>query len=244
MVEQHRGSGDGALTRRLAALRAKLERVSGGHEKEANRAGRGVVYCSGPLFCPEELGAMAEIARVLEETGCETFLPQRDGVEAFVMNQVDAPLANAWILRPIQNLVNRAVFALDIFQIAERCDSFVFNMNGRVPDEGGIVETAVAFAMGRPLLIYNGDRRSLAGGRPHPMIITAARTVVNDTSRIPSALESMAAVHAAAGPARSGLPPQVRRTVNFGRRVWKLLGMIGFLRPRNALLSAASIKNG
>ena len=56
-----------------------------------------IVYCSGPLFCPEELGVMRSIAQTLEDAGYQTFLPQRDGVEAFVMNQVDAPLANAWI---------------------------------------------------------------------------------------------------------------------------------------------------
>jgi len=68
------------------------------------------------------------------------------------------------------------------------------------------------------------------------VIVSAARTVVEDIRRIPAAVES-AAGRAAAGSARYELPPQVKRTVNFGRAVWKLLGMIGFLKPRNALLS-------
>lgn len=196
-----------------------------------------IVYCSGPLFCPEELGVMGSIARALEDFGFQTFLPQRDGVEAFVMNQVDAPLANAWIFKPIQTLVNKAVFALDIYQIIERCDGFVFNMNGRVPDEGGVVETAVAFACGKPLIIYCNDLRSLACGRSHPMIMSAARVVVDDIHQIPGAL---AGCMAGQTPPRSGaaaLPPQVRRTVAFGRSVWKLLRLIRFFAPQNALLS-------
>ena len=109
-------------------------------------------------------------------------------------------------------------------------------MNGRVPDEGGVVETAVAFALGRRLVIYAGDRRSLAGGRPHPMIVTAARAVADEIGRVPAALEGLTAGPAAADRAGYKLPPQVQRAVNFGRTVWKLLGMIGFLKPRNALL--------
>jgi nucleoside 2-deoxyribosyltransferase len=194
------------------------------------------VYCSGPLFCAEELGVMADIARVLEDAGHMTFLPQRDGVEAHVMNQVDSPIANAWIFRPIQTLVNRAVFALDIYQIIERCDSFVFNMNGRVPDEGGVVETAVAYACGKPLVVYRNDLRSLAGGRSHPMLMAAAEAVVDDISKIPAALARVAAGRAKESAFREGLPLQVRRAVAFGRTVWKLLRLIRFLRPRNALL--------
>lgn len=235
LVEKNRGGGEAALARRIVQLRTELVDATGGRGNNGKRAEGRVVYCSGPLFCPEELGAMSEIARELERAGCRTFLPQRDGVEAFVMNRIDSPLANAWIFKPLQNLVNRAVFALDIFQIVERCDSFVFNMNGRVPDEGGVVETAVAFALGRPLVVYNGDQRSLAAGRPHPMIVSAARTVVEDIRRIPAAVES-AAGRAAADSAPYELPPQVKRTVNFGRNVWRVLGMIGFLRPRNSLL--------
>mgnify|MGYP003808656401 CR=1 FL=1 len=195
-----------------------------------------IVYCSGPLFCPEELKVMGSIAQVLESAGYQTFLPQRDGVEAFVMNQVDAPLANAWILKPIQTLAHKAVFALDIYQLVERCDGFVFNMNGRVPDEGGVVETAVAFACGKPLVIYRNDGRSLACGRSHPMLISAAQVVVDDIHQIPEALAACAARRSFVLTRTAALPPQIRRTVAFGRRVWKLLRLIRFLAPKNALL--------
>lgn len=149
------------------------------------------------------------------------------------MNQVDAPLSNAWILKPIQTLVNKAVFALDIYQIVERCGGFVFNMNGRVPDEGGVVETAVAYATGKPLIIYGNDQRSLAYSQHNPMIVAAAQAAVTDIRQIPAAL-------AGCTPAPSGpipLPPQVQRNVRFGRRVWKLLRLIRPLAPANALIT-------
>ena len=44
-----------------------------------------IIYCSGPLFCPEEQGGMAALARVLEDAGYGTFLPQRDGLEAYLL---------------------------------------------------------------------------------------------------------------------------------------------------------------
>ena len=125
------------------------------------------VYCSGALFCPEEVQAMEEIASTLEGAGYSTYLPHLDGVEAFVLNAVNDPLANLLIFRPITRFVSRATFALDIFQILD-CDYFVFNMNGRVPDEGGVVETGVAFAAGKPVVIYRNDARDMPRSRASP----------------------------------------------------------------------------
>ena len=42
------------------------------------------IYCSGPLFCAEEVGGMSAIAKVLEDAGFQTFLPHRDGLEAYI----------------------------------------------------------------------------------------------------------------------------------------------------------------
>lgn len=231
LVREHRASGAEVVFEHITSLRDELLRTPSERTQTP-----GIVYCSGALFCPEELAVMQTIAQTLEEANCQTFLPQRDGVEAFVMNQVDAPLSNAWILKPIQTLVNKSVFALDIYQIVERCDGFVFNMNGRVPDEGGVVETAVAYATGKPLVIYGNDQRSLAYGRPNPMIVSAAQAVVTDIRQIPAALAGCTP----APPGPIPLPPQVRRDVRFGHRVWKLLRPIRPLAPANALISSGN----
>jgi hypothetical protein len=163
-------------------------------------------------------------------------------VEAYVMNSVDNPIANLFVFNPITRFVYRAVFALDIYQIIERCDYFVFNMNGRVPDEGVVVELGVAFACGKPLVIYKDDRRSLVGGWDSPVLCGASYTfpVVQDIERIPQELTGVIDRLEEFGesPLREeDVPPRVRDVVGFGRKVWSLARMMRFLRPRNALVS-------
>lgn len=199
------------------------------------------VYCSGALFSPEELAAMSEIADVLEASGYGTYLPQRDGVEAFVMNAVDSLVANLPVFLPFSRLVNSAVFSLDIYQIIEICDYFVFNMNGRVPDEGGVVETAVAFAMGKPIIIYKNDQRAPFKGFDSPLLLGASYTysVVDEIRNIPSALEILIQKLESLGDAHNpvaNLPPRVKQANDFGRKVWKFLQIVQFLKPTNRLL--------
>jgi len=200
------------------------------------------VYCSGPLFCPEEIGVMSNIAEVLEEAGFGTFLPHRDGVEAYVMNAVNNPFTNLFVFNPIARFVYGAAFALDIYQILERCDYGVFNINGRVPDEGVVVELAAAFACGKPLVIYKDDRRSLAGGWDSPMLSGASCTfsVVDDIARIPRELNGAIDRLEAFGESPykgDSIPLSVRDVVDFGRKVWWLARMMRSLRPKNALIS-------
>lgn len=196
-------------------------------------------YCSGPLFCPEEVAVMSDIASVLEENGFETFLPQRDGVEAFVMNVVNSGMASSRALSPITRLINKAVFAVDIYQIVERCDCLVFNMNGRIPDEGGVVETAVAFASGKPVVIYMSELPDTCGS-DGPMLYGAfsAFPVADEIEKIPGLLVGEVRD---AEPGRiqdgGGIPPRVRKTMAFGRSVCRLLEYIQFLKPKNKLVS-------
>ncbi len=177
------------------------------------------IYCSGPLFSPEELGGMSALARVLEADGFGTFLPQRDGIEAYVMRFVDSPLSTN--LFGMRERIDQAIFALDIFQIVERCAGFVFNMNGRVPDEGGVAEAAVAFSVGRPVLLYKNDRRSVFHGRDNSMITGLSPVApVSDLKEVPHALRSLLA--------RTPLAPteraeRLRDTVRLGQRIWKVL---------------------
>ncbi len=197
------------------------------------------VYCSGALFCPEEVRAMEQIAGALESAGYSTYLPHRDGVEAFVLNAVNMPLSNLLVFRPVTRFLYKATFALDIFEILE-CDYFVFNMNGAVPDEGGVVETGVAFAAGKPVVIYRNDPRGMPGRGGHPLLLGASGTfeTVDSVDMIPAALESAAARGRALGEGArgtGGMPPFVRRTATFGRRVHRVLGMASSLKPRNMM---------
>lgn len=198
------------------------------------------VYCSGALFCPEEVEAMAEIAEALEGAGCSTFLPHRDGVEAFVLNAVNAPLANLAIFRPVARFVSRATFALDVSKILD-CDGFVFNMNGRVPDEGGVVETGVAFAAGKPVVIYRNDSRDPRGVTANPMLAGASPgfETVSRVEEIPGALRDLAdrLGSPAAGPTSPtpAGPPFLLEVAAFGRKIDKVLRVASLLKPRNMM---------
>jgi len=181
------------------------------------------VYCSGPLFCPEEIGGMTAISSCLENQGYGTFLPHRDGLEAQVIKLVNSPV-NVNIFN-VRSLIDRAIFALDVYQIIERCDYFVFNMNGRVPDEGGVAETAIAFSAGKPIIIYKNDARTAFKGLDNSMITGLAySTKVNKIEKIPGELEKVAERLLSLGenPYKGeNLPPVMRKTVDFGRKVWK-----------------------
>ena len=197
------------------------------------------VYCSGPLFCPEEVKAMEEISGALEDAGYSTYLPHRDGVEAFVLNAVNAPLANLLVFRPITRFLSKATFALDIFQILE-CDYFVFNMNGRVPDEGGVVETGVALAAGKPVVIYRNDMRCTPGRNENPVLMGASATfeTIDRVEGIPAALESLEDRLRPLGAnpySVDGAPPFVRRVARFGKKVHRVIRMVSFLKPKNMM---------
>ena len=134
---------------------------------------------------------MTSIARVLEDAGYETFLPHRDGIEAYVMGAADHPLLGGILGRTVSRQVSKAIFALDVYQVVEGCDALVLNMNGRVPDEGAVSETAIAFAVGKPRVIYKQDERSLVAGADNSMLLGLSPTfsTVSDVEELPSALE-------------------------------------------------------
>ena len=179
------------------------------------------VYCSGPLFSPEERDTMAQIALTLEEAGYGTFLPQRDGVEAHVMKMVNSPL-NINVFN-IRKQIDRAIFSLDIYQLIERCDYIVLNMNGRVPDEGGLIEAAVAWSTGIPLLIYKNDDRTAFKGKDNSMITGLAVTEkVDDISQIPEALAKLKKKFGGKKETAASLehlPAHVREAMAHGRKV-------------------------
>lgn len=183
------------------------------------------VYCSGALFCPVEVAEMAGIAKSLEDAGYDTYLPHRDGGEAFVMNSIDTPIAGSPLLRPFTNYLTKVMFALDIYEIL-KCDYFIINLNGRVPDDGAVSELGVAFASGRPIIQFKSDLRSLSNGRDHPMIAGAALHIppVHQLEQIPVRLGvivkylSEFGVNTYEG---DKIPHSVKKIVNLGFKVWK-----------------------
>ncbi len=183
------------------------------------------IYCSGPLFSPEERWAMDRIAEVLEGASYDTFLPQRDGLEGLALGLSRAPGAQSRLLDPASALMRRAIFALDVYQVVEGCDGLVCNLDGRVPDEGAVVEVSIAFSIGKPLVLYKADDRTSFSGWDNPMItgLTRSFTTVSDIDRLP---REMRAALSAGRRDPVELGRELARVVAFGREVWRLLALV------------------
>lgn len=172
------------------------------------------IYCSGPLFCAEEVGGMTAIAQVLEHAGHDTFLPHRDGLEPYVLRFGNAALPG--LLPGVRGGVDYAIFALDVYELVERCDAVVCNLNGRVPDEGMVVEASIAFAIGKPVVLYKADSRAPFGGHDNAMLTALAAGGIED--RIDRLPERVAKALATAG--ERGTPaPALAKAIRDGERI-------------------------
>ena len=162
---------------------------------------------------------MGVLAATLEAAGMTTYLPQRDGVEAYVLRHADR--LGSLLPAALRRVVDRAIFALDVYEIVERCDVLVFNMNGRVPDEGAAVEAGMAMAVGRPVVLYKRDARSAFGSADNAMITQLSRRPpVRDLTRLPEAVRAALGTQLHTDPT---LPPDLAAAVAAGARVRRLL---------------------
>lgn len=152
------------------------------------------VFIAGPLFNVKEREENKEIADVLESEGYETFIAQRDGLLfADIVEEIEGiPNEKA------EEIVFKLIFHLDSYQAAKVCDAVVFNMNGRVPDEGASIEAALGFANGKPVILYKNDSRSLIRGHDNPLILGLAnfkivsnmQDIITELKRIETSKES------------------------------------------------------
>ena len=104
------------------------------------------VYFAGPLFNQGEKDFNLKIAAVLEEYGYEVFLPQRDGIEAALLEGKTGEEKIA------------IIFEKDVSEIM-KADIIFMNIDGRVPDEGACVELGMAYANGKRCYGFMTDTR-------------------------------------------------------------------------------------
>lgn len=150
------------------------------------------VYCAGPLFNAAERAEMESIAHTLEAAGFATFLPHRDGLE-FARLKPELEKLGASVEEAAQ-ILDRAIFSLDTYQLLERCDVVVANLNGRVADEGTVVEASLAWHAGKPLVLFKADARSMLSGSDNPMLIGLGDfQVVDQVAALPQAVRESAA---------------------------------------------------
>jgi nucleoside 2-deoxyribosyltransferase len=192
------------------------------------------VYCAGPLFNEAERREMSRIAHVLAEAGFEPFVPHADGMEfalvhPYLVEEGHDP-------RAAGRLLHEAVFALDTYQVAVGCGSLVLNLNGRVPDEGAVVEATMAWMLGKPLVIFKEDARSAIEGRDNPLIVGQTRfETIDELSAIPPALEATIAKLEHDAMRKFDCPAHLAEVVERGGLLWEQLQALGSERPDPAV---------
>jgi nucleoside 2-deoxyribosyltransferase len=146
------------------------------------------IYCAGPLFNKPERDEMELIALHLEQYGHSVFLPHRDGFE--FANLRSLLLDNKLDERTIDVAVSRAIFSLDLYKLVVETDVTVANLNGRVPDEGTVVEAALAWHARKVVILYKKDERSLLNGSDNPMLMGLGNfRTISDIGALSPAIE-------------------------------------------------------
>jgi hypothetical protein len=172
---------------------------------------------------------MERIADALRTQAFEPFLPH----EEVQFSQVH-PLLLERGMSPAEagQALHEAIFAVDVYFVILGCGSLVFNLNGRVPDEGAVAEATMAWMLGKPTVFYKADSRSLIEGRDNPIL--AGQTGferINELHSIGPALDR--AVHAARiDPATTvACPPHLSEVLQKGLRFVEQLDTFGPERP-------------
>ena len=116
------------------------------------------VYFAGPMFNQSEKDFNLLLTAVLEKHGYEVFLPQRDGIEAALLEG------------KTEEELTKMIFALDAGEV-KKADIVFMNLDGRVPDEGACVELGIAYGSGKRCYGFKTDTRSIELGMDlNPMI--------------------------------------------------------------------------
>ncbi len=116
------------------------------------------VYLAGPMFNHAEKDFNLKVTKVLEDAGYQVFLPQRDGIEAALLEG------------KTEDELVKMIFELDAGEVA-KTDIVFMNLDGRVPDEGACVELGLAYASGKRCYGFKTDTRSVELGMDlNPMI--------------------------------------------------------------------------
>jgi hypothetical protein len=120
--------------------------------------------------------------------------------------------------------VRKWVFALDMFQLLERCQSLVFNLDGRSPDDGSVVETAAAFTAGKPIVIFKTTPITMLAGADNPMVagLSTSWSYVDGAAAVPKAISAAVAAIGKQPYTYAG-PPNVAALMSKGKDIWDVL---------------------
>ncbi len=135
------------------------------------------IYFAGPLFSSAEKTFNELLAARFEQIGYTVFLPQRDGYEFAKLAELS------------QAEKTRKIFELDRDEVL-KCDTFVYVLDGRVPDEGAAFELGLAYTHRntqneRKILGLMTDvRASFVDQQLNPMLEGALDTIFYDQNAL------------------------------------------------------------
>lgn len=180
------------------------------------------IYCAGPLFNQAERDEMTAISDVLCEAGYTVYLPHRDGMEFRLV--LDELVDRGWPAPLAAHFLHSAIFALDVYQLAVECQAVTWNLNGRVPDEGAVSEAAIAWTLGKPIVAYMDDARTLISGRVNPMLVGLVEFDTKfSIGEIPGALKAAIEAEDYQPLPLSQLPPRLQKAVADGGKLWRAM---------------------
>lgn len=180
------------------------------------------IYCAGPLFNRSERAEMESIADRLIDAGYRVYLPHRDGMEFRLVLEV--LVARGWERPVAAKFLHQAIFALDVYQLVVECDAVVWNQNGRTPDEGAVSEAAMAWTLGKPIVAYSDDVRTLIAGRINPLLAGLVEfDAHDDLEAAVQALGRAIEQHDLSNGHPRKLEPRVRQAADDGRKLWQAM---------------------
>lgn len=180
------------------------------------------IYCAGPLFNQAERDEMTAIADILCEAGFSVYLPHRDGMEFRLV--LEELVDRGWPAPLAAQFLHAAIFALDVYQLAVECQAVAWNLNGRVPDEGAVSEAAIAWTLGKPIVAYMDDARSLISGRVNPLLVGLVEFETKDNiNEIPGALKEAIETEDYQPVSLNSLPPRLQKAVSDGNKLWRAM---------------------
>ena len=180
------------------------------------------VYCAGPLFNSAERAEMTAIADALVAGGFEVYLPHRDGMEFRLVLEV--LVQRGWEPAVAAQFLHEAIFALDAYQVIHGCQALVWNLNGRTPDEGAVSEAAIAWTLGKPLVAFQDDVRSLIAGRVNPLLVGLVDFQrVDEIDAVVPTLRETLTRQPPPTVAIDSLPAKLQRACRDGESLWRAM---------------------
>ncbi|WP_435102852.1 nucleoside 2-deoxyribosyltransferase [Halarchaeum sp. P4] len=127
------------------------------------------LYFAAPLFNPMEREFNADLTARLEDAGHDVFLPQRDGIETLEDPEFDSEEARM-----------EKIFELDREGVVES-DAVIGVLDGRVPDEGVMIELGIAHENDIPVFGLKTDDRVFMPGEHLNAMIHGVLTTLDES---------------------------------------------------------------